>query len=226
MISQWPGLVGRPDLDLVMDSLVLLGHLGITVVSHIIRLGDAATGADSPRPGPGDLARVDESSVRCFDPATEAAMVEAVKAAAKDGDSLGGVAEVLAYGVPVGLGSHVHWDRKLDALLAQALMSIQAVKAVEIGEGWENATRRGSDAHDAITFDDVLLIPAGVAHKNIGSSTDFKCVGAYPEGRDFDINLGKSGERPGTDKNIRKVPIPKLDPLYGKEGCLSLYWYT
>jgi chorismate synthase len=133
---------------------LLLGHLGITVVSHIIRLGDAAASADSPRPGPGDLARVDESSVRCFDPATEAAMVEAVKAAAKDGDSLGGVAEVLAYGVPVGLGSHVHWDRKLDALLAQALMSIQAVKAVEIGEGWENATRRGSDAHDAITFDD------------------------------------------------------------------------
>ena len=69
------------------------------------------------------------------------------------GDSLGGVAEVLAYGVPVGLGSHVHWDRKLDALLAQALMSIQAVKAVEIGDGWDNAARRGSDAHDAITYD-------------------------------------------------------------------------
>ena len=77
-------------------------------------------------------------------------MVAAVKAAAKVGDSLGGVAEVLAYGVPVGLGSHVHWDRKLDANLAQALMSIQAVKAVEIGEGWDNAARRGSEAHDAI----------------------------------------------------------------------------
>jgi uncharacterized protein YjlB len=71
---------------------------------------------------------------------------------------------------------------------------------------------------------DVLLIPAGVAHKNVGSSTDFKCVGAYPDGREFDINLGKSGERPGTDKNIRKVPLPKLDPLYGKEGCISMYW--
>ena len=77
-------------------------------------------------------------------------MIAAVKAAAKVGDSLGGVAEVLAYGVPVGLGSHVHWDRKLDAILAQALMSIQAVKAVEIGEGWDIAARRGSDAHDAI----------------------------------------------------------------------------
>ena len=65
---------------------------------------------------------------------------------------------------------------------------------------------------------DVLIIPAGVAHKNIGCSIDFKCVGAYPNGKDFDINLGKSGERPGTDKNIRKVPVPKKDPIYGKEG--------
>jgi chorismate synthase len=132
---------------------LLLSHLGITVVSHIVGLGEAITGPDSPRPGPADLDQVDESAVRCFDPTAEAAMVAAVKAAAKDGDSLGGVAEVLAYGVPVGLGSHVHWDRKLDALLAQALMSIQAVKAVEIGEGWDNAGRRGSEAHDAIRFD-------------------------------------------------------------------------
>ena len=71
---------------------------------------------------------------------------------------------------------------------------------------------------------DVLLIPAGVAHKNVGASLDFKCIGAYPEGMEFDMNLGKSGERPGTDKHIRKVPIPKKDPLYGKEGCLALYW--
>jgi chorismate synthase len=135
---------------------LLLGHLGVTIVSHIVGLGEATTPADSPRPGPGDLDAVDESSVRCFDPDTEAAMIAAVKAAAKDGDSLGGVAEVLAYGVPIGLGSHVHWDRKLDALLAQALMSIQAVKAVEIGEGWDNAQRRGSVAHDAIHYDETL----------------------------------------------------------------------
>jgi chorismate synthase len=132
---------------------LLLSHLGVTIVSHIVGLGDATTSADSPRPGPADLDRVDESSVRCFDPEAEAAMIAAVKAAAKDGDSLGGVAEVLGYGIPVGLGSHVHWDRKLDALLAQALMSIQAVKAVEIGDGWDNAARRGSVAHDAITYD-------------------------------------------------------------------------
>jgi len=132
---------------------LLLSHLGVTIVSHIVGLGDAVTPPDSPRPGPDDLDRVDENEVRCFDPTAAEAMIAAVKAAAKDGDSLGGVAEVLAYGVPVGLGSHVQWDRKLDALLAQALMSIQAVKAVEIGEGWDNAVRRGSDAHDAITFD-------------------------------------------------------------------------
>jgi chorismate synthase len=92
--------------------------------------------------------------VRCFDRDAEAAMIAEVEAAAKAGDSVGGVVEVLAYGVPVGLGSHVHWDRKLDALLAQALMSIQAVKAVEIGEGLDVAGRRGSEAHDEILWDD------------------------------------------------------------------------
>ncbi len=134
---------------------LLLGHLGVSIVSHVVQLGGAATGPASPRPGPDDLDAVDASAVRCFDPVAEESMVAAVKAAAKEGDSLGGVAEVLAYGVPVGLGSHVHWDRKLDANLAQALMSIQAVKAVEIGEGWDNAGRRGSEAHDAIVYDEV-----------------------------------------------------------------------
>ena len=88
--------------------------------------------------------------MRCVDPDAEQRMVAAVKAAAKEGDSLGGAAQVIAYGVPVGLGSHVHWDRKLDALLAQALMSIQAVKAVAFGDGAELAGRRGSEGHDAI----------------------------------------------------------------------------
>ena len=81
-------------------------------------------------------------------------MIDEVKAAAKDGDSLGGVVEVLGYGIPIGLGSHVHWDRKIDAALAQAIMSIQAVKGVEIGDGFEGAGRRGSAAHDAITWDE------------------------------------------------------------------------
>ncbi len=133
---------------------LLLIQLGVSIVSHIVALGDAHSSPDSPRPGPGDQEKVDDSAVRCFDPVAEEAMIAAVKAAAKVGDSLGGVAEVLAYGVPVGLGSHVHWDRKLDANLAQALMSIQAVKAVEIGDGWDNASRRGSEAHDAIAYDE------------------------------------------------------------------------
>ncbi len=131
---------------------LLLGQLGIQVVSHVVQMGPALAKAGQ-RPGPGDLEAVDLSPVRCFDPEAEAEMVEAVKAAARDGDSLGGVAEVVGYGVPVGLGSHVHWDRKIDGLLAQALMSIHAVKAVEIGEGVEVAGLRGSVAHDAIGWD-------------------------------------------------------------------------
>jgi len=131
---------------------LLLGQLGIEIVSHVIQMGQARA-AGTARPLPADLPAVDESPVRCFDRAAEAAMVEEIKAAAKDGDSLGGVVEILAYGVPVGLGSHVHWDRKLDALLAKALMSIQAVKGVEIGDAFEVAGRRGSEAHDPITWD-------------------------------------------------------------------------
>ncbi len=128
---------------------LLLWQIGIDVVSHIVQLGPERAEAGS-LPTVADLARIDESPVRCADPGAEAQMITAVKAAAKAGDSLGGVAEVIAHGVPVGLGSHVHWDRRLDALLAQALMSIQAVKAVEFGDGWEVAGLRGSEAHDAI----------------------------------------------------------------------------
>jgi chorismate synthase len=130
----------------------LLGTLGIDVISHVVQMGPARSKAFT-RPTPDDLPVVDESPVRCFDKSAEDEMIEEIKAAAKDGDSLGGIVEVLAYGVPVGLGSHVHWDRKLDALLAQAVMSIQAVKGVEIGDGFEVAGRRGSDAHDPIVWD-------------------------------------------------------------------------
>ena len=131
----------------------LLSELGVSVLSHVVALGSVRYGAGR-HPTPAELEVIDASAVRCLDSETEAAMVAEVKAAAKEGDSLGGVAEVLAYGVPVGLGSHVHWDRKLDGLLAQAVMSIQAVKAVEIGDAIEVATRRGSEAHDAIYFDE------------------------------------------------------------------------
>jgi chorismate synthase len=131
----------------------LLAELDIRIVSHVIAMGPVSAKVAN-RPGPGDLDTVDASQVRCFDPEVEAAMIAEIKASAKVGDSLGGVAEVIGYGVPVGLGSHVHWDRKLDGLLAQAMMSIQAIKGVEIGDGFDVAHRRGSEAHDAIIWDE------------------------------------------------------------------------
>ena len=130
---------------------LLLRTIGVEVISHVVQMGE--TRSTGPRPTPADLETVDDSSVRCFDPGATEEMVAEIKAAAKDGDSLGGVVEVLAYGVPVGLGSHVHWDRKLDGLITQAVMSIQAVKGVEIGDGFDVAARRGSVAHDAIRWD-------------------------------------------------------------------------
>ncbi|HZQ77078.1 MAG TPA: chorismate synthase [Acidimicrobiia bacterium] len=130
----------------------LLSHLGVSVLSHVIQIGSARASTEH-RPTPADLEAVDASEVRCFDPASEQAMITEIKEAAKAGDSLGGIVEVLGYGVPPGLGSHVHWDRKIDGLLAQALMSIQAMKAVEIGEGFDVAGRRGSDAHDEILWE-------------------------------------------------------------------------
>ena len=130
----------------------LLSYLGVEIISHVIQMGTARIAPGAARPNPSDRDAVDASEVRCFDVDGTAAMIEAIKAAAKEGDSLGGIVEVLGYGVPIGLGSHVHWDRKLDALLAQALMSIQAVKGVEIGDGFEVAGRLGSEAHDAIRW--------------------------------------------------------------------------
>jgi chorismate synthase len=131
----------------------LLARLGVQVLSHVVALGPVRASTDR-RPKPADLDAVDESPVRCFDPEAEAAMVAAVEDAAKDGDSLGGVLEVLGYGVPPGLGSHVHWDRRVDGRIAQALMSIQAMKGVEMGDGFDVAARRGSQAHDEILWDD------------------------------------------------------------------------
>ncbi len=130
----------------------LLAPLGVEILSHVIQMGAARTKSVA-RPTAADLTTVDESPVRCFDKSAEEAMIDEIKEAAKEGDSLGGIVEVLAYGVPIGLGSHVHWDRKIDAALAQAIMSIQAVKGVEIGDGFEVAGRRGSEAHDPIVWD-------------------------------------------------------------------------
>jgi chorismate synthase len=130
----------------------LLAELGIGVISHVLQMGAVRSKA-AGRPVMADLATVDGSEVRCFDLDAEAGMIAEIKAAAKVGDSLGGIVEVIGYGIPVGLGSHVHWDRKLDGLLAQAMLSIQAVKGVEIGDGFDVAGRRGSEAHDPIAWD-------------------------------------------------------------------------
>ncbi len=123
--------------------------LGIDIVSHVVELGSVAAKAGLV-PQPDDFDRIDADPLRCLDPDASARMVAEVDAAKKDADTLGGIVEVLAYGVPPGLGSHVQWDRKLDARLATALMSIQAIKGVEIGDGFTQARSRGSVAHDEI----------------------------------------------------------------------------
>lgn len=129
----------------------LLSELGVEIVSHTVAFGGVTVPDDAPRPTPDDAERLDADPVRCADPETSALMVAEVDAARKRGETLGGIVEVLAYGVPIGLGSHVHADRRLDARIAGAMMGIQAIKGVEIGDGFATAARRGSAAHDAIT---------------------------------------------------------------------------
>lgn len=121
--------------------------LGVEIISHVVSIGGAEA-PDGPPPGPGDLAAIDESPVRAFGPAGTEAMVAEIEAVKEAGDTVGGVIEVIAYGLPPGLGSHVHWDRRLDARLAAALMGVQAMKGVEIGDGFTTARRWGSKAHD------------------------------------------------------------------------------
>jgi chorismate synthase len=123
--------------------------VGVRLVSHVVSIG-LADAPDGAWPGADDVRRLDDDPVRCFDPDASAAMVAEIDAAHRDGDTLGGVVEVLAYGLPPGLGSYVHWDRRLDSRLAGALMGIQAIKGVELGDGFRTARRRGSQAHDEI----------------------------------------------------------------------------
>jgi chorismate synthase len=161
--------------------------LGVRIVSHVVALGPVSVPEDAALPVPEDLARIDEDPVRCLDATSSAAMVAEIDAARKDGDTLGGVVEVLAYGLPPGLGSHTQWDRKLDARLAAALMSVQAIKGVALGDGFTTAGRRGSVAHDEI---------------ELGS--DGRSVGAGREvGRGWlagETRSGKSGVRRRTNR--------------------------
>lgn len=128
----------------------ILKALGVELVSHTTAIAGVEAPADAVRPTPRDVQALDADPLRCFDAATSEAMVATIDKAHKDGETLGGVVEVLAYGLPPGLGSYVHWDRRLDARLAAALMGIQAIKGVEVGDGFETARRPGTQAHDEI----------------------------------------------------------------------------
>ena len=123
--------------------------VGAEVVSHVVSIG-AARLASGLVPTPDQRAAIDADDVRCSDPVAGAAMIDEIEDARKAGDTLGGVVEVVVHGLPPGLGSHVHWDRRIDAQLAAGLMGIQAIKGVEVGDGFDVATRRGSLAHDEI----------------------------------------------------------------------------
>jgi chorismate synthase len=127
--------------------------VGARIVSHVVELGGVRAPAGSV-PGPDDVARLDDDAVRCLDPEAGAAMVARIDQAHADGDTLGGVVEVVVHGLPPGLGSHVHWDRRLDSRLAGALMGIQAIKGVEVGDGFALAATPGSEAHDEIVATD------------------------------------------------------------------------
>lgn len=127
---------------------------GAEVLSHVVSIGAVAVPDDYEIPAIGDQKRIDEDEVRCADPKTSELMIAEIKDAHASGDTLGGVVEVVVYGLPPGLGSHVHWDRRIDARLAGALMGIQAIKGVEVGDGFKTAARRGSQAHDEIERDE------------------------------------------------------------------------
>ncbi|MDN4486703.1 chorismate synthase [Demequina sp. SYSU T00039] len=125
---------------------------GIRLVAHTVQVGPIVVPEDAPLPPADATPELDEDPIRCFHAETSAAMLAEIDDCQKAGDTLGGVVEVVAYGVPVGLGSHVHWDRRLDARLAAAIMGIQAIKGVEVGDGFRTAARRGSQAHDEIEY--------------------------------------------------------------------------
>jgi len=135
-----------------------LRALDIKLVTHTVALGTVQARSDLALPKPEHVDQIDEDPLRAFDTSLSAAMVAEVDKAHKEGDTLGGVVEVLVYGMPPGVGSFVHWDRRLDSQLAGALMGIQAIKGVEVGDGFETAKRRGSEAHDEIKVGDSGLV--------------------------------------------------------------------
>jgi chorismate synthase len=194
-----------------------LRELGIETVAHTLSIGPVRVPEGSPLPLPRDVETLDADPLRCFDAATSALMVAEVDAAHKDGDTLGGIVEVLAYGVPAGLGSHVQWDRKLDGRLAQAVMSIQAIKGVEIGDGFETTRRRGSQAHDELVVDDGLIERtsdrAGGTEGGMSTGTvlrvraGMKPIATVPHAlRSIDVSTGEAAPAHHQRSDVSAVP--------------------
>ncbi len=180
-----------------------LRELGITLVSHTVSLGDVAVPAGARLPRPEDVAALDADPLRCFDAGTSAQMVVEVDDTKKSGDTVGGIVEVLAYGLPPGLGSYVHWDRRLDSRLAGALMGIQAIKGVEVGDGFETTRRRGSVAHDE------LHVVDGEITRDTGRAGGIE--GGMTTGQILRVRAGM--------KPIATVPhaLPTIDTATGEE---------
>jgi len=194
-----------------------LSELGITLVAHTLSIGTVQVPDGSPLPQPSDVDALDADPLRCFDAATSALMVEEVDRAHDDGDTLGGIVEVLAYGVPPGLGSYVHWDRRLDAQLAAALMGIQAIKGVEVGDGFETTRRRGSAAHDELVTDGSeisrLTDKAGGTEGGMSTGTvlrvraGMKPISTVPKAlRTVDVSTGEAAEAHHQRSDVCAVP--------------------
>ena len=194
-----------------------LSELGITLVAHTLSIGTVQVPEGSALPQPSDVAALDADPLRCFDATTSALMVEEVDRAHDDGDTLGGIVEVLAYGVPPGLGSYVHWDRRLDAQLAAALMGIQAIKGVEVGDGFETTRRRGSQAHDELVTDGSeisrLTDKAGGTEGGMSTGTvlrvraGMKPISTVPKAlRTVDVATGEAAEAHHQRSDVCAVP--------------------
>lgn len=194
-----------------------LNELDVQLVSHTRSVGTVRVPDDAPLPLPSDVARLDEDPLRCADPATSARMVSEVDDAQKDGDTLGGVVEVLAYGLPPGLGSYAHWDRRLDSQLAAALMGIQAIKGVEIGDGFQTSARRGSQAHDELFASDEGIIRttdrAGGTEGGMSTGTvlrvsaAMKPISTIPHAlRTVDVSTGATAEAHHQRSDVCAVP--------------------
>lgn len=192
--------------------------VGITILSHVVSIGSVRIPDETALPQEADMARIDEDPVRCADSATSAAMISEIESAHSDGDTLGGVCEILAFNVPPGLGSHVHWDRRLDSRLAGAMMGIQAIKGVEIGDGFRTATRRGSVAHDEIERNKAGLIQrrtdrAGGTEGGMSNgeilriSIAMKPISTVPKALDtIDVKTGEAAKAINQRSDVCAVP--------------------